>query len=167
MKTRLLSLLLVLTVGLFALSCGTDSTPTGPAPTAATPAPSALLDGITGGLIDGITRTVNGLLLSCSPLPYAKDVETIGPYGGTLQAGPHTLVIPPGALSAGVVITMDAPVGTARSVRLMPEGLQFNPGTRAVLSLSYQNCRSLLPIFRKKVAYTDNLLNILQLLPSI
>src|SRR5213594_2648950 len=81
-----------------ALAC-TDRTPTS---FPAAPAPDASL---IGGLL-GATG-----LLKCSRLPYASQTKTIGPLGGTISAGPHTLVIPPGALSSPTAITMTAPTG--------------------------------------------------------
>src|SRR5690349_20301528 len=74
--TRLVVVALCLSL---ALACG-DHTPTAPA----TPAPQADL---IGSLL-GATG-----LLKCSALPYASDTETIGPLGGVLVAGPHSLVI--------------------------------------------------------------------------
>src|SRR5258707_13267225 len=81
-----------------ALAC-TDRTPTS---VPAAPAPDASL---IGGLL-GATG-----LLKCSSLPYASSTRTIGPLGGAITAGPHTLVVPPGALTAPTTITMTVPTG--------------------------------------------------------
>src|SRR6266576_6506010 len=83
---------------LLALACS-DRTPTS---VPAAPAPDASL---IGGLL-GATG-----LLKCSNLPYASSTQTIGVAGGTISAGPHTLVIPPGALLGPTAITMTAPAG--------------------------------------------------------
>src|SRR6267378_5225064 len=94
---RLIAAVLLLVV---ALAC-TDRTPTS-VPLAAAPTPDASL---IGSLL-GATG-----LLKCSNLPYASDTQTIGPLGGVLRAGPHSLVIPPGALLRPTTITMTAPTG--------------------------------------------------------
>src|SRR5690242_6058730 len=114
-------ILALLMAGLLGLStsCGTESSPTGVDPAVA---PSAELIGST---LRTVTNTVTGLLVHCTPLPYAPNSKTIGPLGGTLQIGPHTLSIPAGALTQSVQITGEAPTDKVNSVRLYPEGLQF------------------------------------------
>ena len=149
--TRLVVVALCLSL---ALACG-DHTPT--AVPQAAPAPQADL---IGGLL-GATG-----LLKCSSLPYAQDVETIGPAGGILVAGPHSLVIPPGALVAPTKITMTVPTGLGvNAVKFQPEGLQFL--APAVLSMSYSNCSLLGKLLPKRIAYTDDNLNILTYLLSL
>jgi hypothetical protein len=106
-------------------------------------------------------------LLFCSPLPAASTTQIIGPAGGTLSVGPHTLVIPAGALSQAVAITAEAPTDSVRSVRLLPEGLTFAAGKPARLTLSYAGCSLLGTLVPKRIAYTTDLLELLQLLPSI
>ena len=149
---RLIASVLLLAV---ALAC-TDRTPTAPvAPVA--PAPEASL---IGGLL-GATG-----LLKCSDLPYASDVETLGPLGGVLRAGPHTLVIPPGALLSPTTITMTAPTGLGvNAVKFQPEGLRFV--TPAALTMSYSNCSLLGKLLPKRIAYTDDNLNIISYLLSL
>lgn len=120
-----------------------------------------------GGLLGGLTNTVKGLLLSCRPLPYASDVETIGPAGGVLRVGPHTLYIPPGALSQPTVITAEAPVSKYAEVKFSPHGLQFNNRWKPVLTLSYAHCTGLLSNLPKKIVYVDDNLNILEWLLSL
>ena len=110
-----------------ALAC-TDRIPTS---VPAAPAPDASL---IGGLL-GATG-----LLKCSSLPYASQTKTIGPLGGTISAGPHTLVIPPGALSSPTAITMTAPTGLGvNAVKFQPEGLRFT--APAVLKIGRASCR--------------------------
>lgn len=105
-------------------------------------------------------------LLKCSNLPYASSTVTIGPGGGSISAGPHTLVVPPGALSAPTTITMTAPTGLGvNAVKFQPEGLQFR--APAALTMSYANCSLLGKLLPKRIAYTDDNLNILSYLLSI
>jgi hypothetical protein len=147
----LLALVAAVIVGLSA-SCGTDQSST----TAPKPAPSA-------SLLSSTLNTVTGLL-QCTPLPYASNSAVIGPDGGTLQIGVHSLTIPPGALSQSVLITGTAPTDNVNSVQLYPEGLQFvHP---ASLTMSYANCNTLGLLLPKRIAYTTDLLQILSYLIS-
>jgi hypothetical protein len=147
---RLIAPVLLLVV---ALAC-TDRNPTS-AP--AVPAPDASL---IGGLL-GATG-----LLKCSNLPYASSTKTIGALGGTISAGPHTLVIPPGALLNPTTITMTAPTGLGvNAVKFQPEGLRFI--APAALTMSYANCSLLGKLLPKRIAYTDNNLNIISYLLSL
>ena len=147
---RLIAPVLLLVV---ALAC-TDRNPIS-AP--AVPAPDASL---VGGLL-GATG-----LLKCSSLPYASQTKTIGPLGGTISAGPHTLVIPAGALTSPTAITMTAPTGLGvNAVKFAPEGLRFN--APAALTMSYANCSLLGKLLPKRIAYTDDNLNILSYLLSL
>jgi hypothetical protein len=148
--TRLVVVALCLSL---AVAC-VDHTPTA---VPATPAPQADL---IGSLL-GATG-----LLKCSNLPYASNTKTIGPLGGWISAGPHTLVIPPGALSAWTSITMTAPTGLGvNAVKFAPAGLRFS--TPASLTMSYANCSLLGKILPKRIAYTDDTLNILSYLLSL
>ncbi|HZN96666.1 MAG TPA: hypothetical protein VFB61_02965, partial [Gemmatimonadales bacterium] len=67
--------------------------------------------------------------------------------------------IPRGALSSRVTITVEQVTGPVNSVRLSPEGLQFARPVR--LTLEYRNCAA--TRLRKRVAYTDELLRILEM----
>jgi hypothetical protein len=135
------------------LSCG-DPTPLG--------LPSRA-GGTTADLIGGL-RPITGLL-QCTPLPYDSVTQTIGPEGGTIQVGPHTLSIPAGALGAPVTITAVALSETVNRVRFQPEGLTFQQS--ASLSMSYANCNLLGLLLPKRVAYTTDLLQILYYLQSV
>ena len=147
---RLIASVLLLAV---ALAC-TDRTPTS---VPAAPAPDASL---IGSLL-GATG-----LLKCSNLPYASSTKTIGALGGTISAGPHTLVIPPGALLNPTTITMTAPTGLGvNAVKFQPEGLRFT--VPAALTMSYANCSLLGKILPKRIAYTDDNLNIISYLLSL
>ncbi|PYP70813.1 MAG: hypothetical protein DMD41_14055 [Gemmatimonadetes bacterium] len=138
-------LVVVLLVCALALAsaCG-DRQPTAPQP----PAPSA-------DLIGSLLHATG--LLSCSNLPYDSTTQTIGPAGGSLSVGPHTLVIPRAALKQSVSITMILPTGLrVNAVKFKPAGLQFQ--TPAALTMSYANCSLLGKLLPKRIAYkTDNL----------
>jgi len=145
-----------LAAALVAASCGRDG-PTAPLsarPTATAPASDLL--GTTVGLL--------GKLLTCSPLPYASDSALIGPAGGALHLGVHTLVIPPGALYRPVMIRGEAPSDTVNSVRLYPEGLQF--ARPAALTMSYANC-GLVTWLLPRIAYTTDGLRLLYYIPTL
>jgi len=155
-RSRRVSLLLLATALAVGLSCSTDQSTTGPVPPSAASSPqtSLLGTGLTG-------------LLYCSPLPYASTTQTIGPDGGTISVGPHTLTIPAGALSEEVEITAEAPSDSVNSVRLFPEGLTFANGDPARLTLSYSNCTLLGRLLPKRIVYTTDLLELINTLPSI
>jgi hypothetical protein len=102
-------------------------------------------------------------LIVCNPLPSASDVRTIGPEGGELRIGPHRLTVPAGALQSPVVITGEAPPSTAVLVKFSPDGLRF--AERATLTLSYSHCARL-PSLRETIVQVDDLLAILEVLPS-
>jgi hypothetical protein len=104
-------------------------------------------------------------LLSCTPLPYAQTTQTVGSGGGTINVGPHKLVIPAGALSGNVTITATAPSVPRREVQFEPHGLQFEE--KATLTLSYAQCSLVAQLIPKKVVYVDGNLNILELLWSL
>jgi hypothetical protein len=143
---RLLAVLLA--VCLFATSCGEP--PSSPVAPAAVPAPQAHLIG------DALRLTG---LVKCSDLPFASDVETIGPEGGVLSAGPHVLVIPPEALRRRTTITMTVPTGLGvNAVHFEPEGLEFRRS--ASLTMSYTNCDILGNLLPKRIAYTEDNLEI-------
>jgi len=104
-------------------------------------------------------------LLSCTPMPTASATRTVGSAGGVIRIGPHTLSIPAGALAAPVTITATAPSDNVNRVRLRPEGLVFRRS--ATLTMSYGNCNLLGRILPKRVAYTDDALNILSYVLSL
>jgi hypothetical protein len=120
------------------------------------PPPTALLGG-GWGWVPG--------LLTCTPLAYDSVSETIGPAGGSIQVGPHVLVIPAGALTSPVTISAVAPSDTVNQVRFQPEGLQFQ--RPAALTMSYSNCALLGLWLPHRVAYTTDALQILEYLLSV
>jgi len=144
----------LLLTALFAVSCSVDRTPLAPKPEA----------DLIGGLTATVTK-VTGTLLSCQALPYASSSAVIGPNGGVLQIGRHTLVVPRGALSSNVTIRGEAPSETVRSVKLYPEGLQF--ARPAALTISYAQCSLVSSLLPKKIYYTTDNLRLLELINSL
>lgn len=104
-------------------------------------------------------------LVACTPLAADSVAQVIGPAGGTITVGPHSFVVPAGALDSAVTITAVVPSSTNNVVVFQPTGLTFN--TAATLTLSYANCGPLAQILPTRVAYVDNLLNILSYIPSV
>jgi hypothetical protein len=151
---RLRSGVLLLAALAAAGSCSVERDITGVTPD--TPAPNVLL---------GSLLAPTGLL-RCDPLPLSSSSKTIGPQGGYLQIGPHLLVVPPGALGAPVTIGGAIVPGPQNAVRFTPQGLQFDPETPAYLTMTYANCDLLGMLLPKRVAYTDDDLNILEYLLS-
>ncbi len=115
---------------------------------------------ILGGLLNDLQ---NLHLLSCSPQSYVSVTKVVGPGGGTILVGTHKLVIPAGALAKNYTIRAEQVPAGVNSVRFSPEGLRF--AKPAKLTLSYGNCSPLLLL--KRVVYTDELLRILELIPSL
>ena len=157
-KLTALVLAVVLAAG---VSCTSDnalgpSEPSAPAQMASDSQQSPLL----GGIINSVT---NLRLLSCSEQPNLVVTKVVGPLGGTIVVGTHQLVIPAGALAKNYTIRAEQISGRVNSVRFAPEGLQF--AKPAKLTLSYGNCSALLLL--KRVVYTDELLRILELIPSL
>jgi hypothetical protein len=149
MKAKRFVPVVALVATLFAAqSCG-DRAPTQPRPAA--------------DLIGGLLQPTG--LLTCTPLPYDSVTQTVGPEGGTIQVGPHALVIPAGALDSAVTITAVAPSDTVNAVRFQPEGLHFD--VKASLIMSYANCNTLGSLLPKQIAYTTDLLQIIDFIPSI
>ncbi|HEY3279812.1 MAG TPA: hypothetical protein VGJ83_04810 [Gemmatimonadales bacterium] len=136
---------------LVALSCAE--------PTA--PAPRGLLG---GDDLFGDLKQLTGLL-QCEPLPYDSVTQTIGPLGGVIQVGPHSLTIPAGALDSDVTITAVTPSDTVNRIQFQPEGLVFNQYTD--LLMSYANCNLMGSLLPKRIAYTTPDLLILDYLPSL
>jgi hypothetical protein len=137
------------------------------------PAPSfGLIGDLTGSLtntVGDLTGTVVGTLgsvtdlLTCSPLPYDSETQTVGPDGGVITVGRNSLAIPSGALSQPVQITAEQIRGKTNSVRFSPEGLRFQKP--AVLTMNYENCA--LVLVQKRIVYTDEQLKILEVLRSL
>jgi hypothetical protein len=135
------------------VSCN-DTTPV--APVAPTVQPDASL---LGSLL-GATG-----LLGCTPQPYDSVTKVIGPEGGALTVGSNWFYVPPGALGSNVKITAVAPSGTVNLVKFQPQGLRF--AQPAVLTMSYANCGLLGWLLPRHIAYTNDDLKILELLPAL
>jgi hypothetical protein len=155
-----------------------DRSPTGvPQP----PAPTSLAGRLapTGALQPWAPSLPTGLL-ACSELPYESVTQVVGPEGGTISIGPHTLLIPAGALTKSVSITAVIDTGLGRKTLLVrpPEGrkpkkdfvavnsVRFKPKLKfqspAYLTMSYANCDlggpgQLLPA----IVYTNPVLNVI------
>jgi hypothetical protein len=150
---RLWPALLLGAAGALSLGCG-DRSPLGVASRASTPQSDLI-----GGLL-GPTG-----LLRCRPLPYNSTTQTIGPDGGTIRVGPHSLVIPAGALPTPTVITAVVVSGPVIAARFEPQGLQFEQ--TAYLTMSYANCGLFASLAPKRIAYTTDRLDILYYLVSV
>ena len=139
------------------LSCGD---PASNGPNGITPQADLL-----GGLLGTTTSLVKSLgLLKCKAT-YAQTTQTVGKAGGVITVGPHKLSIPYGALDGPVTITATAPKGNVNLVEFEPAGLVFKK--TASLTMSYANCDLLGSLLPKRIAYTDDALNILEYLLSI
>jgi hypothetical protein len=112
-----------------------------------------------------VTSTGSLGFLTCVPQPYAASSALIGPGGGVVSVGRHKLIIPQGALSKRVLITMEAPSETVNSVRFGPEGLTFNTGALPRLRLDYSNCPGA-KYLTKKIVYTSESLSVLEEMPT-
>jgi hypothetical protein len=142
-----------------AASCSGDSL-TAPAPDAHPEVHPGLLD---GGLIGGIGGAVDDLL-SCRVAATSSTTQSVGPEGGTITVGRHSLVIPAGALRETVEITATAPAGEHVELRFAPHGLVFD--RRVALRMSYAEC-GLVRALLLRIAYVDpEKLEILEVLPS-
>jgi hypothetical protein len=158
------------------VSCTAGDGPAGPQVPQPPEQPSELLgdllggdllsdDGLVGDVVDGTVGTLLNVtdLLVCSSQPYDVERKSIGSDGGTINVGSHTLVIPKGALRGRTTITAEQMPGRTNSLRFSPEGLRFEKP--AALTMSYRNC--LLVLVKKSIVYTDEKLNILEVLRSL
>ena len=160
---RRMSALFLAVVLLAGVSCTSDDSlgPSAPeAPLSMVQTEGQQSDLLLGGLLSAL-KNLN--LLSCSPQPYVTRTQVVGVNGGTILVGTHKLVIPAGALSRNYTIRAEQVTHRVNSVRFSPEGLKF--AKPAKLTLSYANCSPLLLL--KRVVYTDELLRILELIPSL
>ena len=157
-------------------ACSSDSAPLAPA-VAGTDTDSAAVvasapnASLLGGLLGGVTSTVGGVtggLISCNVTQTTYGSAWVGPSGGIVRVGPHTLVIPRGALKSYTRITGTAPKGSTVIVDFQPHGLRFERST--ALSLSYKECGltgTLLGGLLLDVVYVDDRQSILEVLPSL
>src|SRR6267143_120476 len=151
--TTVRHVVVVLMAGALAFAC--DRPPTGvPQSTTLNPSPITML-AVPGKASDALK------LVPCRPLPQQAVTQWIGPGGGRISVGPHTLLIPAGALTRTVAITAEIDsksggvVGAkgANAVRFKPK-LQFE--TPAYLTMSYAHCElGNLAWLPKHVVYTN------------
>jgi hypothetical protein len=147
---------LILGVAIALAACSNQQAgPVGPQPPLA---PAFILSSLTGAQVS---------LPSCDVLPAASVSGSFDQSGGVLQVGPHTLVIPSGALDGAVTITGSIKPDSINSIHFEPEGLQFR--RPALLTMSYANCQIVRPLRRPlRIVYTDDLLStLLEILPSM
>ncbi|NUQ22050.1 MAG: hypothetical protein HOQ09_13965 [Gemmatimonadaceae bacterium] len=95
---------------------------------------------------------------TCEPLPYAADVQIVGPEGAMFNVGPHRFYIPKGAITEPTVITVELPVADHAELDFSPHGLHF--GTSYVL-LDYHKC-DVGSSKNRDVVYTDDSYNIVE-----
>lgn len=123
-------------IALATSNCGdrTATEPSGAMP-AATPASVAV-----GPQHDTNARTTRPPdLVRCKTQKPETIARRIGPDGGTIEIGPYTLTIPPGALSRRVTIVARIRGGESGSVvEFKPNWLVFEQS--ASLSMSYAKC---------------------------
>jgi hypothetical protein len=150
-------------------ACGRADAPTQSAPTPVvataeiSPDSAQKLLGGLGDLVGGVLTQPNLGLLSCPTPSYGSVTKTIGREGGVIVVGPHSLVIPSGALAKDVRITATAPKGNGVRVDFEPHGLRFERST--ALTLSYRHC--LLGPLSPSIVYVDGRLRILEVIPSV
>ena len=150
-----------------ALGCSPDNSPTAPQP------PDLSLLGDLTETVTGVTGTVTDLagrilpikgLLECRVTQSYSTTQVVGPSGGTIRVGPHSLVIPQNALSERTTITATAPAGSLVEVEFAPHGLKFARST--TLTMSYRDCGVLKGVL-PQIVYADEKNNILEQLLSI
>ncbi|HET6701545.1 MAG TPA: hypothetical protein VFH14_07070 [Gemmatimonadaceae bacterium] len=106
----------------------------------------------------GLSAMMPGRLVACEQRTAAADSAFIGPSGGTLRVGNNELVVPPGAVTEGVMLRGEVPADTVASIRLFPEGLVFR--RPAGLALDAAGCAN--PGEAAKVLYLDDADNVLE-----
>ena len=123
-----------------------------------------LVGGVTtpGVPVDSLVHLVG--LLHCTPQPADSATLVIGPLGGTITAGANAFTVPADALVDSVAITMVAPSDTVNRVHFEPEGLQFLQP--ASLTMSYANCDTFGVKVPKNIAWTTDLLAIIDYIKS-
>ena len=151
-------------------ACSADQAP----PLAPAPAPELSLIGDLTGVVTGTVSTVTGTvgellppvkgLLECRVTEAYTTTQVVGPLGGTIRVGPHSLHIPMGALRSSQRITATAPAGNVVEVEFQPHGLQFAKPTQ--LTMSYRDC-GLVGKLLPRIAYVDENLNILEVLLTV
>ena len=156
---RLLSALSAAVVLAVVVGCSDDS-PTGPPPAAE----AALIGDVSERLGWWVARPATELL-SCPQTETFSVTKEIGPDGGILQVGLHTLLIPKGALLKTETISATAPAGQFAEIRFGPHGLQFE--RPVVLTMSYKNCGLVQQFLPPRIVYADDTRQILETLLTL
>ena len=142
-------------------------------PTSAPPPPDLSLISDLTNTVGGLTGTVTDVadhvlpikgLLACNVTESYSTTQSVGPNGGTMRVGPHTLTIPPYALSETTRITATAPAGQIVEVQFQPHGLKF--AKKTTLTMSYRDC-GLLKGVLPQIVYADDERNIVERLLSL
>src|SRR5688572_3965768 len=123
-----------------------------------------VVEGSVTVVTEGVLRPVLGLL-SCPASQTYSESRWIGPFGGTLRVGPHTLTVPAGALKSYERISATAPRGNYAEVRFEPHGLKF--AKPVYLTMSYEDCGLLRSAPAPRIVYTDENRNILETFVSL
>jgi hypothetical protein len=140
-KRRFTSLVALAFAAVVLTSCADDHLPTTPA--APSPDPSLIGD-VLGGVTGSVGGLVNSLgLVSCNVRTTHTASAEIGPLGGVLRVGPHSLTVPPYALRERVRISAVADKGQHVQIKFEPQGLTFRRPT--LLTMSYSECSLLSP----------------------
>ena len=139
---------LIVLLAVLAVGCGTEEPVTSSAPFATHPTTEKF----------GVSGATPGRLVACERRDVAADSALIGPAGGTLRVGANELVVPPGALTAAVMVRGEVPEDTVASIRLFPEGLVFRKP--AGLVLDTDGCAD--PGDAAKILYLDDAGNVLE-----
>jgi hypothetical protein len=87
-----------------------------------------------GSIGQASTANGSGNRLACDVPSDLNGSAIIGPDGGTLDIGPHRLIIPPGALTTKVAVSGFIPAGSTIEVHFEPHGLQFKKPAGLILN---------------------------------
>lgn len=96
--------------------------------------------------------------------PAAIGAQWIGPAGGTVAFGPHSLIVPEGALKFPTWISAAALHGDTLAVTFGPSGLQFKKP--ATLVLSYKQCAAQPADALSIVLVNNKMTELIQMVPS-
>lgn len=145
----------VLIAAFVTLASCTDQSPIAPQA-----APATVQNGLISGTLSFVGRTASQLdVVQCTPVPAGSATQIIGPRGGTISVGPHTLTVPRGALSRDVAITATVVSESVNRVHFEPAGLRF--AKSATLEISYANCNTAGRLLPKRIAYVSSDLSVL------
>jgi hypothetical protein len=89
-----------------------------------------------GSIGNAATASGSGNRLPCDVPSLLTGSAEIGPEGGTLDVGPHRLIIPAGALTTKVQVSGFVPAGPNIEIHFEPHGLQFRKPAGLVLNVA-------------------------------